>query len=169
MRHSLAVANLAERIAKHEEVEKSVRDDCFLAGMLHDIGILILEQNLSEEYAQVRTLVMEQGTDLSEAETEVFGTTHGAVGAYLLGLWALPSTVVEAVAFHHRPGLLNCDGFCPLAVVHVANILLHQSKTTDNVSPFEAKNMDREFLERCGMTDRLDAWKELLLDVEEEA
>jgi putative nucleotidyltransferase with HDIG domain len=169
LRHSLAVANLSERIAKAEEVEKPVRDDCFLAGMLHDIGILILEQNLSEEYAKVRALVTEQGKDLSEAETEVFGTTHGAVGAYLLGLWALPSAVVEAVAFHHHPGLLSCDGFCPLAVVHVANILLHQSRTADNTSPFEAKNMDREFLQKCGMADRLESWRELLQETEDEA
>jgi putative nucleotidyltransferase with HDIG domain len=169
LHHSLAVANLAERIAKSEGVEKSVSDDCFLAGMLHDIGILILEQNLSEEYAKVRSLVTEQGMDLSDAETEVFGTTHGAVGAYLLGLWALPNPVVEAVAFHHQPGLLNCDSFCPLGVVHVANILLRQAKASGKASLFEAKNMDREFLEKAGMIDRLDAWKELLLSVEDEA
>ncbi len=169
LNHSLAVANLSERIAKSEGVEKAVSDECFLAGMLHDIGVLILEQNLSEEYVKAKTLVTEQGIDLSTAEMQVFGTTHGAVGAYLLGLWALPYPVVEAVAFHHTPGLSSCDSCSPLVVVHVANSLINQSRMASDMSPFLAKSEDKRFLEKIGMGDRPDTWKQLLPEQEEEA
>ncbi|MCU7938090.1 MAG: HDOD domain-containing protein [gamma proteobacterium symbiont of Bathyaustriella thionipta] len=94
--HSLKVADLARRIAVAENAEKEVVDNSFLAGMLHDIGIIILEEHFSEEYGRVRELAQTKGIPMYQAEYEMFGATHAAVGAYLLGLWALddplPST-----------------------------------------------------------------------------
>ena len=158
--HSLAVGRLSKAIAKAEGVGKPVADDCFLAGVLHDIGILIIEQNVSESYVRVKTLT-EEGADLSQAEVEVFGSTHGIIGAYLLGLWALPNSVVEAVAFHHQPMLSGCNEFSPLVAVHVANILIHQSGVSECLYTHELKDVDQEFLARVGMTDRFEAWKQL--------
>ena len=122
LHHSLAVAGLAKRIAQVEGADKTVADDCFLAGMLHDIGILILEQNFSEDYVKIRSLITEQGMELNRAEHTAFDTTHDAVGGYLLGLWGLPNSVVEAVAFQHHPGLSVCEQFSALGAVHVADI-----------------------------------------------
>ncbi|RLJ19295.1 two-component system response regulator [bacterium endosymbiont of Escarpia laminata] len=159
--HSLVVARLAQRIAQAEGADKAVADDCFLAGILHDIGILILEQNFSEDYVKVRALAKDQDMALCLAEQEVYGTTHGAVGAYLLGLWALPNSVVEAVAFHHQPGLSSGNCFCPLSAVHVADVLIHQTGLSGGIFPKEAKEVDREFLARVGGLDRLNTWERL--------
>lgn len=161
LNHSLMVARLAERIAQAEGVGKAMADDCFLAGILHDIGILILEQNFSEDYVKVRALVEEQGMELCLAEQQVLGTTHGAVGAYLLGLWSLANPVVEAVAFHHQPILSSSEQFSPLSAVHVADVLVHQTGLTGSMFPPEARSVDREFLSRIGMLERLEDWEKL--------
>lgn len=161
LHHSLAVAVLSERIAQTEGADKAMANDCFLAGMVHDIGLLILEQNLSEDYVKVRSLAVEQGLDLGAAEKAVFGTTQGAVGAYLLGLWALPSRVVEAVAFHHEPALSRCEQFSPLTAVHVADVIIGQAGGDESISFQETRNVDHDFLSRVGMADRLESWMEL--------
>jgi len=167
LNHSLAVARLSERIAQAEGADKTMADDCFLAGMLHNIGLLILEQNLSEGIVKVKSMVKEKDMDWSQAEKEVFGTSHGPIGAYLLGLWALPNPVVEAVAFHNWPSLSSCDHFGPLCVVHVANKLLNQNSVFGNKMSSKKNNIDHEFLTRIGMEDRLEIWKKLLPEVVE--
>ncbi len=159
--HSIAVAKLAERISQTEGVDKSVSDDCFLAGMLHDIGILILQQSVSEDYVKLNQLMAERGMDLCQAEQEIFGATHGAIGAYLLGLWALPDRVVEAVAFHHQPGLSNGTHFDPLSAVHVADVLIQEHQLSGSLLCIEGCYMDHEFLDRIGAAGRLDSWARL--------
>jgi HD-like signal output (HDOD) protein len=162
--HCMAVAAGAKRIAKAEGAAKEVIDDSFLAGVLHDIGILIMEQNFSEEHAKVRALSVEQGLTLQQAEREIFGTTHGAIGAYLLGLWALADPVVEAVAFHHEPSLTEQRGFSPLAAVHVANMLDRTGMPEGML--VNSRTGDDAFLAESGLLDRVEQWRELLEDEE---
>jgi len=162
--HCMAVATGAKRIAKEEGAAKEVIEDSFLAGLLHDIGVLIIEQSFSGDYIKARTLAAEQGLSLQQAEREIFGATHGAVGAYLLGLWALADPVVEAVAFHQEPSLTEQRSFSPLAAVHVADMLERTGM------PNAASNdgmVDESYLEEAGLTDRLDCWRELLTSDEE--
>lgn len=160
LQHSLEVGRLAQRIAQSEGANKATANECFLAGLLHDIGILILMQNFSEDYTKARTLASKQEIDLVAAEQEVFGTNHGAVGAYLLGIWSLADSVVEAVAFHHQPGFSSSGTFSPLSAVHVANALIRQSGSSgDNTG--EIGEVDYEYLARTGLTERLDIWKKL--------
>lgn len=162
--HCMAVAAGAERIAKAEKAGKEVIDESFLAGMLHDIGILIMEQNFSMEHAKARALSAEQGISLCRAEREVFGTSHCAVGAYLLGLWGLADPVVEAVAFHHEPSLIRRQGFSPLAAVHVAN-MLDQTEMPEGMQ-VDCRTGDDLFLTDSGLLDRVEQWRELLKDEE---
>ena len=85
-------------------------------GLLHDAGRLVLAANLPESFERVCQLAAEKGLSHWEAEREEFGTTHAEVGAYLFGLWGLPESIVEAVAYHHspsrcpHPGLRHADG-----------------------------------------------------------
>jgi HD-like signal output (HDOD) protein len=72
-----------------------------IAGLLHDVGKLILAHCLPKQYLLVLRLIAEQTLSSSEAEQLVFGTSHAAVGAYLALLWGLPYPVVEAIGLHH--------------------------------------------------------------------
>ncbi len=97
-RHSLQVSRLAKAIAESMGAERRVVEDSLLAGLLHDIGKLILVQSLPNEYRKFFKKIHDCQAELLEAERSVFHVDHGRVGAYLLGLWALPDSLVEAVA-----------------------------------------------------------------------
>jgi Predicted signal transduction protein len=107
--HSLMVSRLARKIAHVETAEKDVLDQAQIAGMLHDMGKLIMLK-LPKQYRQVRELIETTGSDSVEAEYYVMKTSHAELGAYCLGIWGFPDRVVDAVAFHHKPSKL-VDGF----------------------------------------------------------
>lgn len=105
-RHSLATAIAAETVAAEINglnVEASV---AFTAGLLHDIGKLVLSQSLTPEtLADIRYRMEQEQLSRAQAEQLVLGTDHGEVGACLLQDWHLPAEIVEAVAHHHQPAL----------------------------------------------------------------
>jgi len=159
--HSLTVAKRAKQIARSEKGDKAMLDDCFLAGLLHDIGILILVQNYSEEYARVRTLVNHKVGDLFDMEQQVFGTSHSAVGAFLLGIWGLADPVIEGVAFHHRPSNSIVNSFSPLTAVHVADVLTCDPEQSEQFAVYACEQADQAYLERIGLSHRYADWAEL--------
>lgn len=157
-RHSLQVSHLSKAIALSMGVGKQMVEDALLAGLLHDIGKLVLVQSLPNEYQQFFDKVHNCQIELLEAERAVFNVDHGRMGAYLLGLWALPDSLVEAVAFHHEPHLAEHFGFSPLLAVHVADVLTSAQSTDPAVVP---AGLDMAYLEASGVADRLDEWREL--------
>lgn len=110
MRHAALSARIARRLGE-------ATDDTFAAGILHPIGMLALAQRAPEDYAEVLRETRASGRPLYAVERERFGVSHGAVGAYLLGLWGLPQPVVEAVFRQHEPG---GEGEPLGAVLHLA-------------------------------------------------
>lgn len=101
----------------------AIADDVVLAGLLHDIGYWILAQECPNELAEAVEVAATRGISLVDAEIEVIGASHAALGAYLLGIWGLPYSVVEAVAFHHSPHLVRQTEFDTLAATVVAHAL----------------------------------------------
>ena len=158
--HSIRTAQLASRLLKLEKAEPTDADDAYVAGMLHDLGKLMLAHNLPGQYQQAVRLASARKLSLHQAELEVFGATHAGAAAYLLGLWGLPAPIVEAVAFHHVPGNSDLRTFGPLAAVHVANVLEHEQTAT---LPGEcASELSMDYLRAVGVQDRLRAWREEL-------
>jgi putative nucleotidyltransferase with HDIG domain len=104
-KHSLMTGKLAQNIARAQTNDKKVVEEVMIAGMLHDIGKLILLK-VPKQYNQVMDFIEKSGCDRVEAEYAVMKTSHAEMGAYLLGLWGIPDNVVEAVAFHHNPSKL---------------------------------------------------------------
>ncbi len=157
--HSLAVAMLAKRIAEIEQVPQQFIDHTFTAGLLHDVGQLILATNLPEEYNQVLNLAHTQNLDLLEAERQIFTATHPEVGAYLLGIWGLPNPVVEALAFHHDP-LRNLNKqFSPLTLVHIADILTCEARPCQDWGVLP--QIDTGYLTELNCLQRLPLWREM--------
>ncbi|MGD9601881.1 MAG: response regulator [Gammaproteobacteria bacterium] len=124
--HSLAVALRAKAIALEVGLDRPTAELAGMAGMLHDVGELVLAANYGDRLAAI---VREAGRDhvaLWQKEREAFGATHMEIGAYLLALWGLPDPVVEAAAYHHRPvAVTEARGVDVLTAVHVANHLVH--------------------------------------------
>ena len=122
--HSLTTAIAAEIVADSGLDVNAERSVAFTAGLLHDIGKLVLGQALEvEQQNAIRAGILEGGLSRSAAEWQILGTDHAEVGACLLKSWNLPDDVVEAVANHHQPMVTPR----PLlsAVAHVANCAAH--------------------------------------------
>lgn len=125
--HALMTAAAAEMLVLRGlcgEVEPSA---AFTAGLLHDIGKVVMTQVISpEEQRVIANHMTSEGLGSVEAEREVLGTDHAEVGACLLHIWRLPGGVIEAVGKHHDPVLKPQLQLS--AVAHVANRIAHLAK-----------------------------------------
>jgi len=159
--HSLVVATIARDITLLEGQGEDRPDQAFTAGLLHDVGLLVLAARQPDALERCLEVARQEGRSLWQAEIGVFGATHADVGGYLLGLWGLPMRIVEAVVLHHTPNSIPYDGLCATTVVHVADYLAAQSWHTPSGSPIEtlAGDLDLAYLRRLGRTHRLDHWR----------
>jgi HD-like signal output (HDOD) protein len=161
--HSVAVAGIAREIAKSQKNRpKSLVDDTFTAGILHDLGKLMLFCHHPKKYEAALDLAEKRKVCLRTAERELLGTTHAEMGGYLLWLWGLPDRVAEAVTFHHNPSACPADRFDALTAVHVADALVRSSSA--GTSPPEA-GLDVDYLTRIGVIDELPNWEDLAGEV----
>lgn len=155
--HGMKCGRLACMIMQYEQSEPGDVEDAYIGGMLHDIGKLMLADGMPEQFQKALALAVDHGIPLHEAELEVFGATHAGVAAYLLGLWGLPASIVETVAFHHTPAASDLRVLGPLAAVHVANVLEHEvSKTLPLGKPAE---LDINYLATVRCENRLAVWR----------
>lgn len=167
--HSLAAGEGARQIATAEAADRKVVDRAFTAGLLHEIGQLILATHLTDEFSRALDLSAAQGIALVEAELEVFGATHAQVGSYLLELWGLPDAVVEAIAFHLHPSACPAEdysltetgyhlpeesAFTALTALHAANYFCEEN---DSATVVKAE-LDMAYLENLGYADRVESW-----------
>jgi HD-like signal output (HDOD) protein len=156
--HSLNVAARAKQIAQLEQADRKAVDEAFTAGMLHDIGKLVLATNMPELFAQSVRLAEANGLEFYQAEIQVLGASHADIGGYLLGLWGLPVPVVEAIALHHQPGLMPQASFGPLTIVHAADVLVWEGLAA--ASAMGRPQLDAAYLAAVGMTGRVAVWRE---------
>lgn len=164
--HSAAVATAARRICQHEKCDARVVSNACIAGLLHDVGKLVLAANMPKAYGKVIALAEKLGITMLEAENEIFGATHAEIGGYLLGLWGLPTPVVVAVAFHHRPHEFPSSHFEALTAVHVSNALnleLDAAESTGGENPVQ---VDLGYLSGLRVLESVGAWRAIC---EEEA
>ncbi|HWB09264.1 MAG TPA: response regulator [Pirellulales bacterium] len=157
--HSLAVGTLARALARLAGGGATLVNDSFVAGVVHDIGKLVLAQNLAEHYAKVVQTVRLEQTPWYVAEADILGCTHAEVGAYLLGLWGFPDVLIEAVAFHHTPRRCGRQSFCAATTVHLANCWTHERAGNDGRAFLQ---VDEDYLATVGCRDKLTAWRQAL-------
>ncbi len=161
--HSLTVGKVAKAIAGHETEDKDIISSAFLAGMLHDIGKLILVSQLPEQYRQVIDLTREQMISLSEAEQAIYGASQSAVGAYLVGLWGFSSPIVEAIGFHHSLNKYPANTFTPALAVHVANVLYYRNRPDELVG--RGPDLQLQVIERLALQDRVADWARICTEI----
>ncbi len=119
-RHSLAVGIGARVLASHRREDNIER--FFVAGLLHDVGRLIIFMQESEAASEAMRRAAESDQLLHEAELDVMGYTHAQVGGALMDQWNFPGAFKEAVAYHHQPQ--RASRFpVETAAVHVADLM----------------------------------------------
>lgn len=126
--HSMIVGMLAQRMSK--DLGFNFEGDGFVAGMLHDMGILIIHEFLSNEFLQIVGYSVQNQTSFLEAEYKILGLSHQEIGEFLTDKWSLPSVFSDALQFHHRPGESKENNFLT-AILHVADYATCKFKTPD--------------------------------------
>ena len=106
---------------------------------------------------------------LTFLETSELGTSHPEAGAYLFGIWGLPTVIVEAVAFHHDPSAAGRSRFDVSGAVHVAEVLAHEVNRPANDGTGLRTALDGAYLEAAGVVNRLPGWRKMAAEVAGEA
>lgn len=119
-RHAVGVAVSTEHLMKKLNV--SVIEEAFTAGLLHDVGKLVMGSFVEADFSTIDNLVSEKKISFATAEREILGINHAEVGAYILESWALPEDLVNVVRWHHEPELAG-EGNLLVDAVHVADVL----------------------------------------------
>lgn len=153
--HSMLTGTFAKIVAQLEDQTKKTIDDSYIVGLLHDLGKLVLAQNLSDLYQKTINEAFNTKQCLWQVEHELLGATHAEIAAYLMGLWGFKYPIVEAIAFHHTPH--KCDTKMGiLTILHSANALAHE------VSEPETPNTPKvavDYLTDMNMLERFPVWQ----------
>ena len=104
--HSSAVGSTARYLA---EALKLDRPESYTAGIIHDMGKIIMDALYSDFYTEVLQKVEKENISILKAEEDVIGLDHGEIGKELCESWQLPQELIEAVAYHHRPSSAEKD------------------------------------------------------------
>jgi HD-like signal output (HDOD) protein len=142
--HSVDVAARARTLGRTLGCSRKAVDEAFLAGLMHEIGGLILFQQRPCDYLACREEIV-CGADANEVEQRCFGTTAARLAAYVLANWGLPEEVVVAIAFHAAPAQQPQRQLDALALVHFAHA---------SVSPPRCPGFDRDYLAAVGLLER---------------
>lgn len=161
--HSFLVGAIAAAIAKEQRADRTVIGESLQAGILHDVGHLILATHLPDVFDRALDQANSQSAPLIDAEMQALGATHAHVGAYLLGLWGLPDNMVEAVGFHHDPARIGGGAFTPLTAVHAADTLVHEIVEGPHCK--NDNSIDLEYLKGVCGARAIDRWREIATDI----
>jgi HD-like signal output (HDOD) protein len=119
--HSLGCAVGSKMVAEHLNIRAQEREEYFIAGLLHDLGKLILVQHYPDEYSRLLDPDNAGGKTRSELETEEFGLTHAELGSMMVKNWRLPEALSDTIGCHHKIALSG-DSYDKIKVaVHIAD------------------------------------------------
>ena len=167
--HSLAVAGCAQKIMTTVAQDREQAAAAFLAGMLHDIGKLILAVNFSDAYRVLLKGAPEASGERLAKERKMIGTTHAEMGAYLMGLWGMEPSILMAIAFHHTPLESRETAVGPLTAVHLANGFGHCLRYPQEDGNGAEDAVDTAYIAALGATGKVDRWRQICLDRDEDA
>lgn len=163
LEHGFDVAMTGKAIAKQCGLSLEDSGTVFSAGLLHDVGKLILLNAFPDRYESVVSKTI-NGQTLDVLEMQEFGATHQGIGAYLFELWGLPETLVAAVASHHSFAACAQLPHTPHQVVFAANWMV-------NNRPFEElQNMASECQDRDAadkFLNQIEQWQSMMLQAQE--
>lgn len=118
--HSLYSGVVSRVLARRHRAPNSER--FFIAGLLHDIGSLVVYRQLPEQAAEILQRARSEATPLHSLEREILGYDHGQVGAELMRLWRLPEPLSFSACWHHSP-MDATDHRLEVAIVHLADVI----------------------------------------------
>lgn len=163
-RHSLYCGMIARILAKR--TRKCDPEAVFTAGLLHDIGELVIFSRMPEQAREALLLVLDSIDDLpvNEAERQIIGFDHAQVGMELAHQWKLPPLLVECIGYHHSVGDAKLYPR-EVALVHLANIFAQMAEL-DTLDPEEVSTVDPRAWAMCGIGADVDLIEEVVREAQ---
>jgi HD-like signal output (HDOD) protein len=151
---SIAVGASARLFATALGLDGRVNEDSLLGGMLHDIGKLVMLARFPEELDQAGRIAREKSIPDYMAQKEILGVSDAEIGAYLLSLWGLPDSILQAVAMHYEPRQTPHPMPNVLTCVHLAYAF--DRNNADNIDLKDDTRLDMEYLEKLNLVDQVE-------------
>ncbi len=131
-RHSIGVAVISRYLSEQTRLDSP--DDCFVVGLLHDIGKVILSQHFTEHFGLVWKSVKEEGLSFFEAEQKLLPVNHAQIGGHLAKKWQFPVSLIDTITYHHaiRKSVANLN---QLIIVHTADNIMNICKVDSGITP----------------------------------
>ena len=120
-KHSIGCGSAAKAIGRR--LNYPMLEELFIAGLLHDVGKIVMDQYMPEKFVEVLNVVHSRDCLIAEAEMEVLGATHADVGAWLFEKWNLSKGLIETTRCHHNPALAG-ENQKLAEIIHLADILI---------------------------------------------
>lgn len=160
--HSFACAVLSREIARLRRCAEP--EDYFMSGLLHNIGILVLDQFFNEKFVAILNECTKNRSDYTDTEKNIIGTTHCEIGEYLSKKWHIPDILSISIKYHHTPlyALNTSSSFLDtLFTVHIADFFIQSKGYTIGFNGEPAKG-SRVILHRLGINeaDIFPVWEE---------
>jgi HD-like signal output (HDOD) protein len=147
--HAIASGVLSRRLAR--DLGYRVTGEVFVGGLLHDLGISVLNRYFRSEYRRVHEILHETDLTALEAEESVLGVTHADIGGWLAERWNLPDHLVEAIRLHHPPLKVGHNKNL-VALIHCADVIA--SRMSEQPVEFDkGVDFDREALALLHLDD----------------
>jgi putative nucleotidyltransferase with HDIG domain len=130
-KHSVAVAVTSRYLAEQTRLDSP--EDCFVSGLLHDIGKLVLYQYFPDLFSEVWESVKEDNLSFYEAEKNLLPVNHAQIGGYLTKKWQFPVSLIDSITYHHkiRQTVSNLN---QLIIVHTADAIVNNYKVDSEIS-----------------------------------
>lgn len=157
-KHSLSVAVCASLVARNNRMDAS---QMFLAGVLHDVGVLVLLSCYPQVYQEIQDEMKKANLLAFEAEQKVLGFDHAAIGAALCRHWNLPSTIAHAIESHHAVEMFESEGKLLkekdnfAAVIHIADGMARALNFEEDPDPLVAPLSDNAWYYFAGKQEEL--------------